>query len=105
MPKSTPDYGRKGEIVAFQPKFDESKFIVKLVKTVKEQKASVDISDAKILVSGGRGVGTKEGFETLQGLATVLGGEVSSSRAMVDAGTMPHERQVGQTGKTVRPAV
>jgi electron transfer flavoprotein alpha subunit len=50
-------------------------------------------------------VGSKEGFEVLQGLADVLGGEVSSSRAMVDAGIMPHERQVGQTGKTVRPQV
>ncbi|MBO4536687.1 MAG: electron transfer flavoprotein subunit alpha/FixB family protein [Bacteroidales bacterium] len=105
MPKAAPDYGRKGEIVNFAPKFDERKFVVKLVKTVKETKAAVDIADAKILVSGGRGVGSKEGFEMLQGLATVLGGEVSSSRAMVDAGIMPHERQVGQTGKTVRPAV
>ena len=105
MPKATPDFGREGEIVEFKPKFDESKFIVKLVKSVKEQKTAVDIADAKILVSGGRGVGCKEGFEMLQGLATVLGGEVSSSRAMVDAGVMPHERQVGQTGKTVRSAV
>ena len=105
MPKATPDFDRKGEVVAFQPKFDPSKFVVKLVKTVKEQKAAGDISEAKILVSGGRGVGCKEGFEMLQGLADVLGGEVSSSRAMVDAGVMPHDRQVGQTGKTVRPAV
>jgi Electron transfer flavoprotein, alpha subunit len=105
MPKAAPDKARKGEIVEFAPKFDESKFIVKLVKNVKEKKNTVDIADAKILVSGGRGVGCKEGFEMLQGLATVIGGEVSSSRAMVDAGVMPHDRQVGQTGKTVRPAV
>lgn len=105
MPKAAPDKDRQGEIVEFKPEFDESKFIVKLVKNVKEKKNTVDISEAKILVSGGRGVGCKEGFEMLQGLATVLGGEVSSSRAMVDAGVMPHDRQVGQTGKTVRPAV
>ena len=105
MPKAEPDFGRKGETVPFKPAFDESKFIVKLVKTVKEQKASVDITDAKALVSGGRGVGCKEGFEMLRGLADVLGGEVASSRAMVDAGIMPHDRQVGQTGKTVRPSV
>ena len=105
MPKAEPDFGRKGETVPFKPAFDESKFIVKLVKTVKEQKASVDITDAKVLVSGGRGVGCKEGFEMLRGLADVLGGEVASSRAMVDAGIMPHDRQVGQTGKTVRPSV
>ena len=105
MPKAEPDFGRKGETVPFKPAFDESKFIVKLVKTVKEQKASVDITDAKVLVSGGRGVGCKEGFEMLRGLADVLGGEVAASRAMVDAGIMPHDRQVGQTGKTVRPSV
>ena len=105
MPKADPDKSRKGEVVDFKPAFDESKFIVKLVETVKEKKNTVDISEAKILVSGGRGVGCKEGFEMLHGLATVIGGEVSSSRAMVDAGVMPHDRQVGQTGKTVRPAV
>lgn len=105
MPKAAPDKSRKGEVIEFEPKFDESKFIVKLVETVHEKKATVDISEAKILVSGGRGVGCKEGFDKLQALATVLGGEVSSSRAMVDAGVMPHDRQVGQTGKTVRPAV
>ena len=105
MPKAEPDFGRKGETVPFKPVFDESKFIVKLVKNVKEQKASVDITEAKVLVSGGRGVGCKEGFDMLQNLADVLGGEVSSSRAMVDAGIMPHDRQVGQTGKTVRPSV
>ncbi|MBQ6437167.1 MAG: electron transfer flavoprotein subunit alpha/FixB family protein [Bacteroidales bacterium] len=105
MPKAEPDFGRKGETVSFKPVFDESKFIVKLVKNVKEQKASVDITEAKVLVSGGRGVGCKEGFDMLQNLADVLGGEVSSSRAMVDAGIMPHDRQVGQTGKTVRPSV
>lgn len=105
MPKAEPDFDRKGETVPFKPVFDESKFIVKLVKNVKEQKASVDITEAKVLVSGGRGVGCKEGFDMLQNLADVLGGEVSSSRAMVDAGIMPHDRQVGQTGKTVRPSV
>lgn len=103
MPKATPDFNRKGETISFEPKFDESKFAVKLVKSVKKQKAAVDIADSKILVSGGRGVGSGEGFAMLQSLAALLGGEVSSSRAMVDAGIMPHERQVGQTGKTVRP--
>ena len=57
----------------------------------------------KILISGGRGVHDKEGFQKLQALADVMGGMVSSSRAMVDAGVMDHAYQVGQTGKTVRP--
>ena len=105
MPKADPDASRKGEVIDYKVAFDESKFAIKLVQTVKEKKNTVDIASAKILVSGGRGVGCKEGFEKLQELATVIGGEVSSSRAMVDAGIMPHDRQVGQTGKTVRPAV
>ena len=76
---------------------------MRLIEEIKEEKNKVDISEAKILVSGGRGVGCKEGFAKLEELADVLGAQVSASRAMVDAGIMPHDRQVGQTGKTVRP--
>jgi electron transfer flavoprotein alpha subunit len=97
--------GRKGSIITFEPKFDESKFKVKLIKKVKEDKGLIDITEAKVLVSGGRGIACKECFEKLREFADVIGAEVSSSRAMVDAGVMPHERQVGQTGKTVRPDI
>ena len=98
------DNSRKGEIVDYTVQFDEKKISrVKIVKTVKEEKVITDISQAKILVSGGRGVGTKDGFSKLEALAKELGGEVSSSRAMVDAGVMDQSRQVGQNGKTVRP--
>lgn len=97
------DDNRKGEVIEVKVRFDESKFKVKVIKTVKSEGKLVDISEAKILVSGGRGVGSKEGFERLGELAKVLKGEVSSSRACVDAGIIGHERQVGQTGKTVRP--
>lgn len=103
MQKREADSTRKGEVLNFEPKFDESKFKVRLLETVKENKGKIDITEAKILISGGRGVGSKEGFEKLAELANVLDAEVSSSRAMVDAGVMPHDRQVGQTGKTVRP--
>jgi electron transfer flavoprotein alpha subunit len=103
MRKMERDTTRKGEVETFAPKFDASKFRVKLLKKVKEDKGKIDITEAKILISGGRGVGTKENFEKLQELADVLNAEVSASRAMVDAGIMPHDRQVGQTGKTVRP--
>ena len=99
------DEVRKGEIVRFAPKFDTSKFRVKLLETVKEERNMVDITEANILVSGGRGVGTPEGFAMLREFAQTIGAEVSSSRAMVDAGVMTHDRQVGQTGKTVRPDV
>ena len=105
MQKRDRDANRKGNIIDFQPTFDASKFKVKLLQEVKNEKDRVDITEAKILVSGGRGVGNKEGFAKLQRLADVLGAQVSSSRAMVDAGVMDHDRQVGQTGKTVRPDV
>ncbi len=97
------DASRKGEVIDVKINFDRSKFRVKVLETVKKTSEIVDITEAKILVSGGRGVGSKEGFEMLGELAKVLKGEVSSSRANVDAGIIGHERQVGQTGKTVRP--
>ena len=104
MQKLAADPSRKGEIVDYKVNFDMEKINrVKIVKIVKEEKSVTDISEAKILVSGGRGVGNKEGFDKLAALAKELGGEVSSSRAMVDAGVMEQSRQVGQTGKTVRP--
>lgn len=105
MQKRDRDANRKGNIIDFKPTFDTSKFKVKLLQEIKNEKDRVDITEAKILVSGGRGVGNKEGFAKLQRLADVLGAQVSSSRAMVDAGVMDHDRQVGQTGKTVRPDV
>ena len=104
MQKMPADPSRKGEIVDYKVQFDEQKINrVRIIKTVKEEKVITDISQAKILVSGGRGVGTKDGFSKLEALAKELKGEVSSSRAMVDAGVMDQSRQVGQTGKTVRP--
>ena len=76
--------------------------IKEIVKAVSN---TVDIMDAKILVSGGRGVGSPENFKILEDLAEVLGGTVSCSRAVVDSGWKPKDLQVGQTGKTVRPNV
>ena len=103
MVKAPKDTSRTGEVEKIAVNFDESKFKVQFVKAVKENKGKKDITEAKVLVSGGRGVGNTEGFEKLQKLADVINAEVSSSRAMVDANVMPQDRQVGQTGKTVRP--
>lgn len=103
MQKADRDASRKGEIIEFKPVFDASKFKVRILESVKENKDKVNITEAKILVSGGRGVGNAEGFKKLEKMANVLDAQVSSSRAMVDAGIMDHDRQVGQTGKTVRP--
>ena len=72
-------------------------------EVVRETKKAVDITEAKVLVSGGRGIGSPEFFNELQKVADLLGGEISSSRANVDAGWIARDRQVGQTGKTVRP--
>ncbi|HNX21910.1 MAG TPA: electron transfer flavoprotein subunit alpha/FixB family protein [Bacteroidales bacterium] len=103
MMKGLKDISRKGNVEKVNIQFDSSKFKVKILETVKETKNLVDITDAKILVSGGRGVGNAEGFKKLNELAKTLRAEVSSSRAMVDLGVVSHDRQVGQTGKTVRP--
>jgi electron transfer flavoprotein alpha subunit len=70
---------------------------------VKKVSGKMDIQDAKILISGGRGMGGPENFPILEELAAALGGTISSSRAAVDAGWVEKDRQVGQTGKTVRP--
>ena len=99
------DTNRQGTIEDVTIRFDKSKFRVRVLETLKEQKNLIDITEAHILVSGGRGVGNTEGFDLLRAMANTIGAEVSASRAMVDAGVLGHERQVGQTGKTVRPDV
>ena len=99
------DETRQGEVEMVKINFNKEKFKVRVQESIKEEKSRVDITQADILVSGGRGVGCVDGFEDLTELAEVLGGEVSASRAMVDAGLVPAERQVGQTGKTVRPDI
>ena len=78
---------------------------VEILNVVKAVKSTANIMEAKILVSGGRGVGSKENFKLLEDLAEVLGGTVSCSRAVVENGWLPVDLQVGQTGKTVRPQI
>lgn len=103
MRRMAADPNRSGEVMRIKVPFDRSKFVVKIVEEVIQTKTKTDITEANILVSGGRGVGSVEGFETLYELADAIKGQVSASRAMVDAGVITHDRQVGQTGKTVRP--
>lgn len=105
MQKLPREEGRKGEIESFPVNIDTSKMKVKILDIVKETSKKVDITEAKILVSGGRGVGSKENFKNLEAVASKIGATVSGSRAAVDAGFIEQARQVGQTGKTVRPNI
>lgn len=97
------DDARSGEIENFKVQFKPEDMNIKIREVVKSTNTKVDITEANILVSGGRGIGNQESFDVLKELANELGGLVSSSRANVDAGWIGKERQVGQTGKTVRP--
>ena len=105
MVKQLRDKTRKGEIIPYGKPIEKNKCFVEIEDVVKEVKEKVDIQDAKILVSGGRGLGAPENFKLLEELAAAIGGEVSSSRAAVDAGWAPKDIQVGQTGKTVHPKI
>ncbi len=105
MQKIDPVKGAKAEVIEYNPGFSPNNKYVEILDVVKSVANVKNIMDAKILVSGGRGVGSKENFKILQDLADVLGGMVSCSRAVVENGWMPQDYQVGQTGKTVRPNV
>ena len=105
MQKIDPIKGAKANVEEFNPGFTPDNKYVEILDIVKSVAETVDIMDAKILVSGGRGVGSPENFKILEDLAEVLGGTVSCSRAVVDSGWKPKDLQVGQTGKTVRPNV
>ena len=105
MQKIDPISGAKSEGIEFNPGFTPNNRYVEVEEVVRKVSDVVDIQNAKILVSGGRGVGSPENFQILRDLAKAVGGEVSCSRAVVDSGWMPKDMQVGQTGKTVRPQV
>ena len=97
--------GAKAEVIVEKVDLTPNDRFVEILEVVKSVSTIVDIAEAKILVSGGRGVGGPENFALLDDLAEVLGGTVSCSRAVVDSGWKPKDLQVGQTGKTVRPNV
>ena len=104
MKKEIYDPAYKGKVkkIDVSEYVSDEDFVVKIIERHIEKK-KIDIKSAQIIVSGGYGMGSKENFDMLFELADVLGGDVGGSRAAVDAGFIPHERQVGQTGVTVRP--
>ncbi len=105
MQPSNPDKHRKGKII--RELFSSSSYFsrTKLLDIVEEIETLVNIAEADIIVSGGRGLGGAENFKLLENLAHVLGGAVGSSRAAVDSGWIPYSHQVGQTGRTVAPKI
>jgi electron transfer flavoprotein alpha subunit len=106
MPMPSKDASRNGEIIREKVPLKEEDIAVKVLEIIGDKQLdSVDVAAADIIVSGGRGMCNTENYNILQELADELGGVVACSRAAVEAGWMPLERQVGQTGKTVRPKI
>ena len=95
--------GKKGELIDLNVKFKKGEIRQQVLDVVKKVGEMASLTDAKIIVSGGRGIGGPEGFDTIRALANKLGGSIGSSRACVDAGWIDHSFQVGQTGTTVKP--
>jgi electron transfer flavoprotein alpha subunit/NAD-dependent dihydropyrimidine dehydrogenase PreA subunit len=94
---------KKVKITTIEKRLQEKDSVTKLLKVIKKQKVQINLEDAEIIVSGGRGVGSKDGFKLIKKLAEVLGAEVGGSRVTVELNWIDADRQVGQTGKTVSP--
>jgi electron transfer flavoprotein alpha subunit len=105
MIKRTPEEKATAEVIPFEGSITENQMYTTIQDVLKKGSSKHDIQDARIIVAGGRGMRSREGFALLQDLADVLGGEVGGSRAAVEAGLQDKSKQVGQTGKTVRPVL
>jgi electron transfer flavoprotein alpha subunit/NAD-dependent dihydropyrimidine dehydrogenase PreA subunit len=95
--------GAKGKVIKHDASLTENEIGTKVLELVREKKKRANLSEAKVIVAGGRGVGDAGGFKILEELAAVLGGEVAGTRVAVEEGWIPADRQVGQTGQSVRP--
>ncbi|HEA65934.1 MAG TPA: electron transfer flavoprotein subunit alpha [Desulfobacterales bacterium] len=95
----------KGRIIKQPISLSEKEIGLKVLNIVEEEKKRVNLSAAKVIVAGGRGVGDENGFRVLRELAEIMEGEVAGTRVAVESGWIPAENQVGQTGKSVRPEI
>ena len=105
MKKLEPQTGKKGELIPIEVALSQDEIRTKVVEVVKQAKELVSLTDAEIIVSGGRGLGEASGFDLIRAFAKATGGVVGSSRAAVDAGWIHPSHQVGQTGTTVKPKI
>ena len=101
--KVPPRSGRKADVKKIKPDINEDTLLTKIVKIIARPKKQIDLSEAEIIIAGGRGVGSKENFSILYDLAEVIGGEVGGSRVAVELNWIGPEQQIGQTGNTVAP--
>ena len=104
MPLKPPANGRTGQVIEEKVEIDDAQMALKLIQR-HLQPRKVNLKGARVIVSGGGGVGSKENFKLIYDLAGAIGGAVGASRAAVDSGMIDKEHQVGQTGTTVRPAL
>lgn len=100
-PQARPE--NRGDVISQEVSLSEERIGVKVLEMVREERRGVNLTDAKVIVAGGRGVGEADGFSVVKELAAALGGEVAGTRVAVEEGWVPADRQVGQTGQSVRP--
>ncbi|MHA1199533.1 MAG: FAD-binding protein [Candidatus Heimdallarchaeaceae archaeon] len=105
FPKPKPDTSKTGKIVEVEVILKPLSIRTKIIEEILSEEEGINIEEANILVSAGRGIGSKENLEMIKEMAKAIDGTVSGSRALVDLGWIPHPQQVGQSGKTVAPTL